>query len=387
VAIRYHPTKNKNLKPGEAPYWYIVVSHGHGKDKPQDNELFQGTKLEAQAADHAAQGKTSRTNSNPRVMDKLQDFLEWHKTNQAERTHESCQAALSNMLPYIGKKYIAYLQSRDYEPYKALRLATKIVPKQRKHRTDRVHDSRAETDEEYKIRCRRDTKTVSKRTIQIELNHFRAFMRWCKDIEKINIGDLPHSFPKNQQTKKSTIVLSLNEIAPLLVEQRKVGDDQYLLTMLMLLGGLRRNEACYLRKREIDFGNNTMHVTGKGNKTRTVPIAFKIVADKLKEYCEGKKIEDYVIVNKRTKKPYTNIKKSLKSSAVRAGIDKRVYNHLMRHSFGTASIVAGISESALQQILGHSDIRQTREYTHLAGDFLKTEADKLSSVISVTTLD
>ena len=148
----------------------------------------------------------------------------------------------------------------------------------------------------------------------------------------------------------------------------------------MLLCGLRRNEALYLRKGEIDLPNRMMHVTGKGDKTRAIPISFDFIADKLKERCKGKERHEYLVINQQTEKPYTNIKKSLKSAAIKAGIDKRVYNHLMRHSFGTASVVAGIQESALQQILGHSDIRMTRHYTHLAGEYLKEQSNKLTQM-------
>jgi site-specific recombinase XerD len=274
----------------------------------------------------------------------------------------------------------SYTCNSDYEPYKAARLATKIIPKKRQHRKDRANDKNAETDEEYAARCLVETRTICKRTIQIELNYFRTFLRWCKDEEKYTVGDFPKGFPKSQQKAKAKVVLSLGEI-PRLIENQKEG-FQRTLTMLMVQNGLRKTEALTLRKQNIDIDNNALIITGKGDKTRVVPIVTDDLRRILAETIEGKKPGDYLFVNPKTKRPYTNIKKSLKSAAIAAGIDKRVYNHLMRHSFVTSAIISGVPVAAVRELAGHEDIRTTQDYTKLMAEYLQSEAVKIASAIS-----
>lgn len=371
MSIRPHPTKDKNRKPGELPWWYIVISHG--RKEAQENILYQGTEAEAKAFDAELQGKSSGSGTNLKVIDKLSAFLTWHKTNRAERTHQECNRAFKILLPYLGHKYIAYLRKSDYEPYKAARLATKIIPKQRQ----------GENKKDYEARKTRDTRTVCRRTVQIELNHFRTFLRWCAEEEKLKVGEFPTGYTKKQQQPKGKVLLSMQEMTALLENQKRPA--QNLITRLMLQCGLRRSEALNLKRKNIDLGNGVMIITGKGNKTRIVPIITPEILENLKNQCKDKHQEDWLFVNPATNKPYRDIKKSLKTAAQKAGIGKRVYNHLMRHNFITTAIVAGVPVSAVAIMAGHEDIRTTDDYTHLAADYLKSEAVKIASVMSGMT--
>ncbi|OGU14549.1 MAG: hypothetical protein A2076_01660 [Geobacteraceae bacterium GWC2_53_11] len=376
MSVKPHPTKG-------AGWWYIIVSHG--RKAPAEYIIFQGTEVEAKAFEKEIRGIAPDNNNRLKVIDLLSRFLEWHKTNLAESTHDDCQDAFKKLLPYLGNKYIAYLRNSDYEPYKAARLATKIVPKRRMHRPDRKRDKNAETDEEYALRCEVETRNVSKRTIQIELNHFRTFLRWCEKEEKYTVGDYPKGFPKSQQKPKGKVVLALSEI-PALISNQKEG-FQRTITMLMLQNGLRKTEALTLRKRHVDFKNNALIITGKNDKTEVIPIVTQELRQALEKAGEGKKPNDYLFLNPKTERPYTNIKKSLKSAAEKAGIDKRVYNHLMRHSFVTGGLMAGVPVSAMRELARHEDIRTTQGYTHFLSDYLQGEAGKISSVMSVTKED
>ncbi|CAB4211802.1 XerD Site-specific recombinase XerD [uncultured Caudovirales phage] len=376
MSIKTHPTK--------AGWWYIIISHGRKGSKnyrPTEYIPYQGTEAQALAFERELRGIEPENNGRIKVIDLLDRFFTWHIT-MYPKTHDLCLLAFKKLIPYLGNKYIQYIRNSDYEPYKAARLATEIIPKQRMHRTDRKNDTNAETDEQYAARCIVETRTVCKRTIQIELNYFRTFLRWCKDEEKYPVGDFPKGFPKSQQKAKGKVVLSLSEI-PELIEKQKEG-FQRTLTMLMLQNGLRKTEALTLRKQNIDLKNNALIITGKFDKTRVVPIITQDLHNILKETIKDKKPTDYLFINPRTNRPYTDIKKSLKSAAVAAGIDKRVYNHLMRHSFVTSAIMAGVPVAAVRELAGHEDIRTTQDYTKLMAEYLQTEAVKISSVISGT---
>ena len=141
-----------------------------------------------------------------------------------------------------------------------------------------------------------------------------------------------------------------------------------------------------------------MNITGKGSKRRIVPIVGEELRQRLEAACihipkkrrgkqvdptdqeRSKKQDEYLFLCVRTGKPYLNIKNTLKAAAVRAGITKPVWNHLLRHSSATAAISAGVNLRSLQVMLGHSDIRMTEIYTHLATDVLKAEAEKMASL-------
>ena len=374
MSIKPHPTKKG--------WWYIIISHGRkGSKNYKATEYipFQGTEARALAFERELRGIAPENNGRIKVIDLLDSFFTWHAT-MYPKTHDLCQLAFKKLIPYLGNHFIQYIRNSDYEPYKAARLATEIVPKKRQHRKDRAYDKNAETDEEYAARCIAETRTVCKRTIQIELNYFRTFLRWCKDEEKYTVGDFPKGFPKSQQKAKAKVVLSLGEI-PRIIENQKEG-FQRTLTMLMVQNGLRKTEALTLRKRNIDLDNNALIVTGKGDKTRVMPIVTQDLHNILKATIADKKPDDYLFINPRTKRPYTNIKKSLKSAAVAAGIDKRVYNHLMRHSFVTSAIISGVPVSAVRELAGHEDIRTTQDYTKLMAEYLQGEAVKISSAIS-----
>lgn len=375
MSIKPHPS----LGPG---WWYIIINHGRKGSKnyqPPEYIKFQGTEVEAQAFENELRGIEPGNNGRVKVIDMLGRFLEWHKTNRAPKTHSDCQHAFKRLLPYLGDKYIAYLKNRDYEPYKAARLETKIIPKRRNGRKDHK-DEPCETDKEYEARCLAETRTVSKRSIQIDLNHFRAFLRWCEDEEKYTVGDYPKGFSKNQQKPKGKVVLALSEI-PELIEQQKEG---YLrtLTMLMLQNGLRKTEALTLRKRDVDLKNNSLIVHGKGNKVETIPIVTPELYEALEGACKDKKPTEYLFVNPRTNRPYTKISKGLKGAAARAGINKRVDHHLMRHSFVTGGLMLGVSTSTMKELARHEDIRTTQGYTHFLSDYLQSEAAKIASGMS-----
>jgi len=375
MSIKPHPTKGQG-------WWYVIISHGRKGSpgyKPPENIPFQGTEVQALAFERELRGLEPENNGRLKVIDLISSFFTWYET-MYPKTYDLCQLAFKKLLPYLGNKYIMYLRNSDYEPYKAARLATKIVPKKRKHRKDRARDKNAETDEEYAARCLTETRTVCKRTIQIELNYFRTFLRWCKEEEKYSVGDFPKGFPKSQQKPKAKVVLSLSEIPELIKNQNE--GFQRTLTMLMLQNGLRKTEALTLKRENVDLQNNALVITGKGDKTRVVPIVTSDLHQVLKTAIENKKNGDYLFVNPKTKRPYTNIKKSLKSAAVSAGIDKRVYNHLMRHSFVTSAIMSGVPVAAVRELAGHEDIRTTQDYTKLMAEYLQTEAAKISSAIS-----
>ncbi|MPN10973.1 Tyrosine recombinase XerD [bioreactor metagenome] len=147
---------------------------------------------------------------------------------------------------------------------------------------------------------------------------------------------------------------------------------------MLYASGLRVSEAAGLELSRVSFEEATVRVTGKGNKTRIVPVgipALKI----LRYYIEQARPalaeqhpaapELFLSVHAR---PLNRewIWAMVKQAALAAGIDKNIHPHTLRHSFASHLLANGADLRVIQEMLGHSDIRTTEVYTHIEKDRL-----------------
>lgn len=110
---------------------------------------------------------------------------------------------------------------------------------------------------------------------------------------------------------------------------------------------------------------------GKGSKERYVQICDRDVLKILRKYYElnEEKISKcgYFFINQRGERfSEQSIRLMLKRYTHLAGIDRNITPHMFRHSFATYLIEEGVDISCVQQILGHSSIRTTQIYIHVA---------------------
>jgi integrase/recombinase XerD len=152
---------------------------------------------------------------------------------------------------------------------------------------------------------------------------------------------------------------------------------------LLYSSGLRVSELCDARLENIDLDSGFIRVTGKGNKTRLVPVG-KPAAVAIRTYldCERpelvtKKTGAEIFLSIRGKKLTTpRIRQLIKQYAARAGLEVNVYPHLMRHSFATHLLGGGADLRIIQELLGHADISTTQIYTHVENSGLKAVIKK-----------
>jgi len=147
---------------------------------------------------------------------------------------------------------------------------------------------------------------------------------------------------------------------------------------LLYASGLRVSELVNLTLDRIDFDNRILRVTGKGDKTRLVPVgksACEAIAKYLnKERPEmvAKRTGNEVFLSRRgTKLTTVRIWQIVKAAAKNAGLDINVYPHLLRHSFATYLLSNGADLRIIQEMLGHADISTTQIYTHVDQQRLK----------------
>ncbi len=212
---------------------------------------------------------------------------------------------------------------------------------------------------------------LSPRSIQRRLSGIRGLMNYLireGDIDRNPATDI--SAP--QVARKLPNTLDVDQMARLLQIR---GDDPVTVrdrAMLELFysSGLRLAELINLNPEDVDLDDAMIRVTGKGNKTRLIPIgrmARNSVTEWLPvrpELAAGDEKALFVGVRGRRISPRT-VQNRVHHWAVEAGIPQRVYPHLFRHSFATHLMESSRDLRAVQELLGHADISTTQIYTHL----------------------
>lgn len=146
--------------------------------------------------------------------------------------------------------------------------------------------------------------------------------------------------------------------------------------------GLRVSELCGLQISHIDFRNAVMLIQGKGSKERLIPVNDTAL-ELLRQYIyDGDRDSvdinpadaDIVFLNRRGRHlTRVMIFYILRDAAARAGIDKTISPHTLRHSFATHLLEGGANLRAIQQMLGHESISTTQIYLHIENSRLRQE--------------
>jgi integrase/recombinase XerD len=160
--------------------------------------------------------------------------------------------------------------------------------------------------------------------------------------------------------------LSEAEITLLIAAARTLRERTMIATLAY--AGLRNKELCRLRIRDVDLGGQTLHVqatkTQKDRYTHISAPCVSLLAEYLRE--RGGQLGDLLFVCFRSGKPYSqqNLRKMVRTAAKRAGLKKRVYPHLLRHSLATNLLHRGAHLLAIKEQLGHAFVETTMIYVH-----------------------
>lgn len=142
----------------------------------------------------------------------------------------------------------------------------------------------------------------------------------------------------------------------------------------MLYGsGLRVSELVNLRADQVDWEENFLRITGKGNKTRYVPLGG-VAAKALRSYLaharsrllrNGRRADVLFLSNRGERLTRDRVRQIIKERARAAGLPENVYPHIMRHSFATHLLENGADLRVIQDMLGHASLSTTQIYTHV----------------------
>ncbi len=212
---------------------------------------------------------------------------------------------------------------------------------------------------------------ISARSLHRSLSAIRGFYNFLQReqlIENNPVADV--SAPRME--KKLPDLLDVDEINRLLTEgpQNPLRLRDHAMMELMYSSGLRLAELVNLNIGAIDLSQGQVHVLGKGNKSRYLPIgaaACKV----LRRWLDARpniaaENELAVFVNNRGKRLSPRaVQQRLAQLGREQGLDKHVHPHMIRHSFASHLLESSGDLRAVQELLGHADISTTQIYTHL----------------------
>ncbi len=147
---------------------------------------------------------------------------------------------------------------------------------------------------------------------------------------------------------------------------------------LLYASGLRISELANARLENFNAEERILRVTGKGNKTRLVPVGRK-ACEALAAYLsaerpklvKAKSGSEIFLSTRGTKLTTVRLWQIVKERARLSGLEMNVYPHLLRHSFATHLLGNGADLRIIQEMLGHADISTTQVYTHVDQQRLK----------------
>jgi integrase/recombinase XerC len=207
------------------------------------------------------------------------------------------------------------------------------------------------------------------------LRTFFKFMEQENIVRHNPMGSIP--MPKQEQ--HIPVFLSVDEVFALLESpghEGRVRDSAIL--ELLYSTGMRVSELVACNLASLDFDSEMVRVKGKGNRERLVPMGKQAIKG-LRAYFgerdellrnrlqQGKKIDKRALfLNKRgTRLTARSVERLIAEYGRKAGIDKPVTPHVLRHSFATHLLEMGADMRSVQELLGHASLSTTQKYTHL----------------------
>jgi len=192
--------------------------------------------------------------------------------------------------------------------------------------------------------------------------------------------DITSGIKRPKREKKIPCVLTKDEVKKLLsvLDNKK----SRLMINLMYAAGLRVSELVNLKVKNLDFENKEGLISqSKGRKDRMFNIPESLLQDlKVQAEMQKQNSQEYLFSGPKARLSSRNIQEIVEKAAKRAGIEKQVHCHTLRHSFATHLLENGIDIRMIQELLGHADLSTTQIYTHVSKQELKKVKSPIDSL-------
>ena len=232
---------------------------------------------------------------------------------------------------------------------------------------------------------------IKSSSVARKLSALRTFFKFLEQENLIKLNPMVSiSMPKQEQ--HLPVFLSVDEVFALLESpgaEDTFGCRDRAMLELLYSTGMRVSELVACNMANLDFDTEMVRVRGKGNRERLIPIGGPAIKA-LSEYFiqrdvqiknriqQGKKFDGAALfLNSRGSRLTTrSVERLIAAYGQKAGIDKPVTPHVLRHSFATHLIEMGADMRSVQELLGHASLSTTQKYTHLDMAHLTKVYDK-----------
>lgn len=253
---------------------------------------------------------------------------------------------------------------------------------------DSVSDLRAEHLEQFIASLYRQGQKAA--SVARKISVIRQFFKFCcleknlthNPAESLSSPLPGHRLPKHLSLEQVQSLLDAIEIG---LPYPKSGSRSEAfqardraMVYLLYATGLRVSELVGLQLHQLDLEQGYLRVKGKGGKERLVPFApaagerLLTYLTKHRAFLLSLEAGSFLFLNPEgVGLSRQSFWKTLKRAALQAGISVSISPHMLRHSFATHMLQAGIGLRSLQTLLGHADLSTTQIYTHVAPEHLK----------------
>lgn len=214
-------------------------------------------------------------------------------------------------------------------------------------------------------------------SIQTHINTLRSFFGWL---------DMEDMIKRNPMCKIKSLKIdrakARRPLTPEQLERLRDGCRTYkekALVEFLVSSGCRLSETVGIRVDNVDWQGRSVTVLGKGKKERTVYFSVRAKL-MLQEYLAQRKGGDALFASSRA--PYSPmtpraIEKAMQKIGERAEINRRIHPHILRHTFASNAINAGMDITIIQRLLGHTDPKTTLIYAELSPRTVRYEYEKV----------
>jgi integrase/recombinase XerC len=219
---------------------------------------------------------------------------------------------------------------------------------------------------------KRHQQGLAGRSIQRALSAIRSFYRFLirEGLAENNPAQAVQA-PKSEKRLPST--LDVDQMNALLDGTQAVGfiacRDRAIME-LFYSSGLRLAELVSLNVRDVDISDHLVYVTGKGDKSRVIPVGALAIKALNLWLVERDKLTFFeqtaLFISRQGRRlGVRSVQKRLEHWGKKQGISDKVHPHRLRHAFASHMLEASGDLRAVQELLGHADISTTQIYTHV----------------------
>lgn len=220
---------------------------------------------------------------------------------------------------------------------------------------------------------------LNRNSISRKLSSIRTFYNYLvnNDLVKINYFSDISNPKKNKNLPHYLKDDEINKLFSIPDTSTALGQRNLLIIEMLYATGVRVSELVNIKLKDIDIYNDSIKIRGKGNKERIVffgsfcKSALEIYLDEGRKELD-KKGSIYLFLNKFGNKLSDRmIRNILDDLILKAGVEKHVHPHMIRHTFATDMLNSGADLMTVKELLGHESINTTSIYTHVSNEQIR----------------